>query len=279
MPEGVEVKLQLEKLKKLIGQNIVSIDILSGRYSRHGPPCGFEKIIKKLPLIIEKIQQKGKFVFMTLSQKWYVLITLGMTGRLILKKNPSHPQKHYHIQFVTPKYILYFYDLRNFGTIQFTDDENILNQKLNKLGFDPLQTKITPTEFISHLHKFPANRKIGELLLDQQFISGIGNYLRADILYCAKIHPKSEIQYLPTNVLKILLKCIQKTMNSSYQRQKLKIKKEYKFIIYKQSKSPLGNPTDKYKDKNGRTIWYVPDEQIYYHSDYSLSELSSTSIL
>jgi len=253
MPEGVEVKLQLEKLHKLINQPITNISIFSGRYTRHGHPKNFAQFKKSLPLTIQSIHHKGKFIYFTLSNNWRILITLGMTGKLNIHKSPI---KHDHILFQTPKYNLFFNDLRNFGTIEFTNNPNILLKKLDKLGFDPLQEKIPFSQFLAHIGKFSGT--IGDLMLEQKFISGIGNYLRADILYCAKINPKTLIKKLNINTLKILLKCIVKTMTNSYKKQK---DHSHKFIIYKQKISPLNNPISKYKDKKGRTIWYCPKEQ------------------
>ena len=262
MPEGVEVKIQTEKLQKLKNKILESITIHGGRYTRHSQPINFDNFSKSLPLKILGIHQKGKFIYISLSKNWTIMITLGMTGKLKLRKNPPKLIKHDHIVFSSINNSLVFNDLRNFGTIQFTNDPNVLLNKLNKLGFDPLQNHITPSEFLAHIGKFPQNKKIGELLLDQRFISGVGNYLRADIMYCSKIHPNTEIGNIPPDILQILLKCIIKTMKNSYKKQTTK--SDYKFVIYKQPKSPLGNPTEKIKDKQGRTIWFVPAEQIYY---------------
>ena len=54
---------------------------------------------------------------------------------------------------------------------------------------------------VSASAQFPQNKKIGELLLDQRFISGVGNYLRADIMYCSKIHPNTEIGNIPPDII------------------------------------------------------------------------------
>jgi len=43
--------------------------------------------------------------------------------------------------------------------------------------------------------------------------------------------------------------------------QKQQNEQLHKFLIYKQSTSPLGNPVETLKDKNNRTIWFVPKEQ------------------
>ncbi len=254
MPEGVEIKLQLEKLKNLKNQQIQSIEILSGRYTRHGDPQGFKEFKKSLPEIIQSIHQKGKFIYFKLSNEWYILITLGMTGKIVIHKTP---EKHDHIQFKTPKYTFYFNDLRNFGTIIFTQNKDILDKKLQKLGYDPLQNKTTFSQFEKQLDKFNQSKQIGEILKDQKFFSGIGNYLRSDILFCAKIHPKKILENLTYQNKKLLHKCIYQTMQNSYSKQK---QKEHKFLVYKQKLSPLGNPISKFKDSSGRYIWF--DEKV-----------------
>lgn len=257
MPEGVEVRLQLEKLDKLKNQSIQSIKIISGRYSRHGNPKGFIKFRKSLPLNIISIHHKGKFIYFILSNNWIIMITLGMTGKLRISSNQ---EKHDHIEIKTSNYTLYFNDLRNFGTIEFTNNLEILTNKLNKLGYDPLQEKITSSQFYAHIGKFNPDIEIAEILLNQNFLSGIGNYLRSDILYCSKINPHSRIGTFSSNILKILKKCIYTTMLDSYKKQK---EKKHKFIIYKQLISPAGNTVQKYKDSKGRTVWFDPIIQLF----------------
>ena len=41
---------------------------------------------QNLPLKIKSIHHKGKFIYLMLSNDWIIMITLGMTGRLLLKK-------------------------------------------------------------------------------------------------------------------------------------------------------------------------------------------------
>ena len=256
MPEGVEVKLLLEKIKKLKNQSIQSIKILSGRYTRHGDPQGFQEFKKSLPQTIQSIHQKGKFIYFTLSDNWYIMITLGMTGKIVIH---NIPEKHDHIEFITPKYTFYFNDLRNFGTIIFTQNKEILDKKLSSLGFDPLQNKTSFSQFKEQFLKFNPKHQIGETLKNQKFFAGIGNYLRSDILYCSKINPKKTLDEFTQTNLKKLHQCIYKTMNNSYKKQK---NKEHKFLIYRQKISPAGNPVHKYKDSTGRYIWFDPIIQL-----------------
>ena len=98
MPEGVEVSLLTKRIQKLKKCTISSINILGGRYSRHGNPKGLKEIKKNLPLKIINIHNKGKFIYMTLENNWYILITLGMSGTINIHQNPI---KHDNIQFLT----------------------------------------------------------------------------------------------------------------------------------------------------------------------------------
>ena len=256
MPEGVEVNLLTKRIQKLKNCSINSISILSGRYSRHGNPKGFQQFNQSLPLKILNIHNKGKFIYFLLQNDWCIMITLGMAGTILIHENA---QKHDHIKFSTNCGNFFFHDMRNFGTIEFSNNPTTLTNKLDKLGFDPLTEHITPSQFIALLGRFPQNKKIAELLLQQNFISGIGNYLRADILYCAQIHPLTLIENITPQHSKKLLQCIYSIMHRSLQKQQNE--QLHKFLIYKQSTSPLGNPVETLKDKNNRTIWFVPKEQ------------------
>ena len=251
MPEGVEVKLQIEKLKKLKNQSILSIKIASGRYTRHSKPKGYKSFKKILPIKIKSIHHKGKFIYFLLENNWIIMITLGMTGKLKIRKEPI---KHDHIIIKTNKYTLYFNDQRNFGTFEFTNNQEVLQKKLSNLGYDPLQEKISFKQFQEHLKKFKPELTIDELMLNQKFISGIGNYLRSDILYCAEINPRSPISQINPIYRKKLLRCIYKTMHDSYKKQK---SKTHKFIIYKQKVAPNGKPVRKYKDSKKRSVYTI----------------------
>ena len=56
MPEGPEVKYLTNFLNKnLKDKKLISIQINSGRYIKHGPPKGFVDFSNTLPLVIKKI--------------------------------------------------------------------------------------------------------------------------------------------------------------------------------------------------------------------------------
>jgi len=93
MPEGVEVRLTAEEVSKyIINSQLVSIEILSGRYKRHGNPQGFDEITSQLPLTINKVCNKGKGIFFHFDKDWnhdskrtFPLVG-GMCSGLLLNK-------------------------------------------------------------------------------------------------------------------------------------------------------------------------------------------------
>ena len=255
MPEGVEVSLLVERLNQGLENCVLTkVKVLGGRYYRHGDPKGFKGFNKSLPLKIIQIGNKGKFIYFILEDEWVIWLTLGLTGMV----HQGEKVKHDHLEFITPCFNFYFNDVRNFGTIEFHQGLENLKNKLKTLGFDPLQEKISFSDFQKLLKD---NQKIGEFLMNQKYVSGIGNYLRADILYQSKIHPLSLIKNIPTEKLKDLLKNIHSVMRQSYLKQK---SGKYKFLIYQQNQDNLGNPVEKLKDKNGRMMWFVPNIQVLY---------------
>ena len=86
---------------------------------------------------------------------------------------------------------------------------DIVYEKIKDLGPDLLDDRITYEIFKDRFNiyktKYP-NRPIGLILLDQSFVSGIGNYLRADILYLSKISPYRIIINISKSELKKLYK-------------------------------------------------------------------------
>lgn len=75
------------------------------------------------------------------------------------------------------------------------DDELEAHDYLKKLGPDVLHPD---TDYEDILGRYEddtfKNRKVATLLLDQSFISGLGNYLRAEIMFVAGVHPDLKLR-------------------------------------------------------------------------------------
>lgn len=281
MPEGPEVRVTTEYMDQTFGRcKLKDIEILSGRYLlKKGEKKKSSKIIdnleefkKELPLKIEKFNCKGKFLYWEIEGNWYIFVTLGLKGRISVGDDMDHNR----VRFSTSCGNFYLRDSLSNGTINIYHGRDKLDKKLKSLGVDLLRTEMKDKEVVEIMReKFKRKKKKGELiadlLLDQKYLAGVGNYIRADSLYCAKISPFKKFIDLTDNELERLVACIRKIMKKSLDIQLKRIKKGFVYEKIAPSYRPLvyfRNVTDKgekvvckkMKFQN-RTIWYVPEVQ------------------
>jgi formamidopyrimidine-DNA glycosylase len=276
MPEGPEVKYLVDNLnQKLKNKVLKKININSGRYMKHGPPIGFDNFIKRLPLHIESINCKGKFIyFLFKDSEISMWNTLGMSGWWIKKK-----EKHNNLEFIYDNNKkIYYNDMRNFGTFKFCHKDN-LEKKLNTLGADILDTDDQLELFLQRIERKRNDTFIASAILDQKVGAGVGNYIRAEALYIARISPFRKIKDMSVNELKKLWDILRQLGWYFYDEDegkrlniingKYKIAAKYKkqgpskykpgadyFFVYRQDKDPLGN-TVLHEKIGDRMIHYV----------------------
>lgn len=284
MPEGVEVKLSAENIRPLVEGKQVS-RVVVGNQSRYSStkPEGLDDFLKSFReehnLInvvndckVVSVKTQGKFMYWEFSTGWYMFCTFGMTGQWSPKEG-----KHVclNIRMYDDKSNIshiYFNDPRHFGTIKFVEGKDQLNAKLAELGWDPLQddlTKYSPW-LIGELAK--TAKPIGQVLMDQSLFAGVGNYIRAEALYLAKMSPWKSANQLSKNDAENLFQACIDVMQTSYQYQGATIQ-TYKtaygeegrysscFKVYGKKTDPLGNKITKEDTPDKRTIHWCPDVQ------------------
>ena len=197
MPELPEVEIVKQSLDKNIKFEKIKKVVVRNRSLRFKVPKNFEIILKNK--IINKISRKSKYLILHLDDIFCV-IHLGMSGtiHLINKKNLNKntntsfysstnlPLKHNHIEFILEKYQLIYNDPRRFGFFKIFKKKSLLNFFKN-VGPEPLTDKFN----IDYISNYFINKKknIKNFLLDQKFVSGIGNIYASEILFCCKINP------------------------------------------------------------------------------------------
>ena len=112
---------------------------------------------------------------------------------------------------------LYFNDIRKFGWVKIVEsDESKIKEAIGaELGPDPLKMKYE--EFESRIKKRPQAR-IKKLLMDQSFISGVGNIYSDEALWRAKIHPKRFVESLADSEIKGLFEGIRDSLNLAIEK-------------------------------------------------------------
>jgi formamidopyrimidine-DNA glycosylase len=275
MPEGPELRHSRDVLRNIVmGKNMTRLlSTISGRYKEKSPE-GLEEIRKDLPLKIESIDVKGKFMWWTLkghTKTWYMFSTYGMSGQWSLtsgKHSAFIIEYNDDGSFVSKdQQKIFFNDQRRFGTIKFIPNKQTLTKKLTSLGPDILDhSSMTSEIFAERILKKP-NRTISEALMDQGCISGCGNYLKAEALYRAAISPKRVVVELSSNEIIKLHEELIAAAHESYTDQGASIRTyrtvdgdkgnaQFYFRIYNQKKCMLNHDVLREETADGRTSWW-----------------------
>ncbi len=204
MPELPEIEIIKQSLDKNIKFEKIKKVVVRNRSLRFKIPKNFEIVLKNK--IINKISRKSKYLILHL-EDIYCVIHLGMSGtiHLINKKNfkkntntsfyssPNLPLKHNHVEFFLEKYQLIYNDPRRFGFFKIFEKKG-LSDFFNNVGPEPLNNKFN----INYISNYFMNKKknIKSFLLDQKFVSGIGNIYASEILFCCKINPLKKAKSL-----------------------------------------------------------------------------------
>lgn len=193
MPELPEVETIKKDLQKIIeGKKIIKVCVHNPKVIREPALKVFKKSLKNV--IIKNILRRGKLLIFELSNGLTLTVHLKMTGQLVLRQKLSNPggAKSSRVAFhLTGGEILDFNDQRLFGELRVVGDWKKL-KFVQALGPEPFD--LTYVDFRNMLSK--KKTKIKPLLMDQGFISGIGNIYAAEILFRAKINPGRPAQGL-----------------------------------------------------------------------------------
>jgi len=188
------------------------------------------KIKKIIGLKFKKIHRRSKYLLFFFDKEDIVmLVHLGMTGKFFFinhkkKKyktsfyyqlNEHKDKKHDHIIFnLSNNRKLIYNDVRKFGFIKFIKKVNLdQNVHLKYLGPEPLSTKFNIKYFQNYI--IGKKRNIKNLLMDQKFISGLGNIYVNEILFFSGIKPAKKIKKLETLEIKKIIKFSKKIISKS----------------------------------------------------------------
>jgi formamidopyrimidine-DNA glycosylase len=196
LPEVETIKRDLEKA--VLGKKIIEVCVHNPLVIRQPPADKFKKGIQGTS--IKNFLRKAKVLIVELSNGKSLVIHLKMTGQLIY---PGEGKKsRVSFKFSDGK-ILDFNDQRLFGELRLLDDWH--NLKFIK-GLGPEPFDLSVGKFKEMLSK--KKTKIKTLLMDQTFISGIGNLYAAESLFRAGIHPERAASSLSDKEKEALLDSI-----------------------------------------------------------------------
>jgi DNA-formamidopyrimidine glycosylase len=269
MPEAAEVKLTAEYLNsKMSGKFLTNIHMCSGQYQFKN--CqGLEEFEAHLPVIVNEVGCKGKLIYITCfneTKVFYILHSLRMTGRWQETKD-KYCRWWVDLEDSNGnKQTIYFRNPRCLATLYFTTSEEIFEEMINKLGPDILSSEFN-LKIWKKLVKKHSGKNITSYLMNQNIISGCGNYIKAEALYEAKISPLRKVGSLTDKESEKLFNALRTIPRMSYNYKGLSIrdfadhngtKGEYEFFLKIYGKKEA----KKTKTTDGRTTYWDPEVQM-----------------
>lgn len=280
MPEGPELAYSRDKLRLLLlDRRMVNfLTTHKGRYARQSPKgmIDFLADCSKSKPSVDAVETKGKFMWWRFrfddGASWYMHNTYGMSGawQTTATKHTALALSYNNSGLIITRDIkhVYFNDPRHFGTVKFIREEDEHLRKLSTLGPCILSDNVTPELFAKRLlHK--TNRNICEALMDQSALSGIGNYLRAEILFDSRISPWRNVTQITAKEYEVLCASTARIAKKSYESHGATIKTyrtlddhegemQFAFKIYSMKTCDQDHLIQRAQDATGRTVHWCP---------------------
>jgi endonuclease-8 len=176
MPEGHTLRRLAADLDAAFAGHRVRVSSPQGRFAADAAVLDGETVVGA--------DSAGKHLFVEFAGDRFVHVHLGLIGTFELHQTPVPPpvgQVRLRLQDETT-----YADLR--GAIECAlVGRDRRDQVIGSLGPDPLRPDADPARAWDRIR--PSNRPIGDLLLDQKVMAGVGNVYRAEVLFRHRLHP------------------------------------------------------------------------------------------
>lgn len=306
MPEGPEVKIITEFLRIQAKGWYLSWDspIEHDHKSKYLNKSESFLKLRGWLLYITRVFCKGKQIFFELEAqsmfyepckqlkdlylkkercKFYLNSTLGTEGKWVLINqhrdcqskdkslaDPKHSNLWLNLVRENEEKELFFNDVRHQGNF-FVFDEREFQEKWDKIGPDLLSEKVSYQEYYNVISRSRLKQKqICDFLLAQQYFSGIGNYLKAEILYECEIRPDRTLGELTKKEKQILWQVSKALIRDSYESGGKTIRSFYRpdgktgnfqVLVYGRKTDPNGRKVFQNTFKDKRNTYWVPSVQ------------------
>ncbi len=225
MPELPEVEIVKQSLEKKIKLKKIKKVIIKNRNLRFKIPLNFENFLRST--IIKKITRFSKYIILHFLNGSFCIIHLGMSGTIhLIKKNkkikitntsfynsPNLPEKHNHIEIKFNNFSIVYNDPRRFGFFEIIKNKEELNKRFSHFGPEPFSKSFD----LKYVHNYLKKKKnIKSFLLDQKFVSGIGNIYANEILFLCKINPQKRGKNLNQTECKKIIYFSKLVLKKSY---------------------------------------------------------------
>jgi len=204
---------------------------------------------------VTRAERTGKYLILPTETENTLVMHFGMTGWLDYG-NDQKPEYTKASLIFDNGYSLYFVNPRKLGRLYITDNIHAFLEQM-KIGPDALA--IRENDFLRKM-----KRKKGMLksaLMDQKFLSGIGNIYSDEILFQAGLHPKTKISDLNEAHVGNLFIQMKEVLQQAIEHQANPENMPGHFIIPRRKEGepcPSCGGTVKKDKLSGRGFYYCP---------------------
>jgi endonuclease-8 len=181
MPEGPEIRRAADEIARAITDQPV-IEIFFA--FEHLKP--YESLlIGEVPVAV---QARGKAMLIRFSNQLSIYSHNQLYGKWVIRKAYAYPQttRQLRLAIHTAKKSALLYSASDIAVL--TEADLSTHPFLSRLGLDVLDDSTTIAQVIQQFgDKRFHRRRLAGLLLDQQFLCGLGNYLRSEVLFVARV--------------------------------------------------------------------------------------------
>ncbi len=204
--------------KDVVGRKVASVEVRNSKNAmrvirRHGKRKEFSDRVTGRK--ITKAERRGKYILMHLDGGDVIVVHFGMSGQFVRgnKRQPLPP--HTHVVFTFQQGgDLRFVDPRTFGEIFATSADDLGKVKeLQHIAIDPLDQVFTWATFGSLMAQRAAKMKA--LLMDQKFISGLGNIYSDEVLFAAGLRYDRMSDTLSSQEVRRMYRALQEVLQDA----------------------------------------------------------------
>lgn len=272
MPEGPEIWNTADTLRNALQSKIIT-DI----HFAFDELKEFESKLKGKQ--VEDVQARGKALLTFFEGDQVMYSHNQLYGKWMVREKDQQPDTNRTLRVAIHNHEQSAY-LYSASEIEVLNREEVPGHSyIRKLGPDVLHPDTTYDDIIKQYHADEfQNRKLTTLLLDQGFVSGIGNYLRSEIMFYAGVNPQQKLKQYTADEKEALAKATVKLTKRSYEtggitndpsivealKRENASRKEYRHFVYKRTDNrchKCGSVIEEDKT-GGRKIYFCPSCQL-----------------
>lgn len=209
MPELPEVESLVRSLgPKLMGQKVLGVRSSWPKALLRTTPGAATRRLKGRE--IRAVRRRGKYFLLEFTEGWTLVGHLRMSGNLYWCRRGESVRFERHRLLLESGMDLVFSDARKFGRLWLGRDAEAF---LGHLGPEPMDAHWSSRRFGADLAA--RRRRLKPLLLDQEFLAGLGNIYVDESLHRASLHPLRASDSLEPGEVRALYRGIRATLRSA----------------------------------------------------------------